>query len=280
MSLIAMSSPNKQTKCEGDDGVDSVVISDLIAFLSGLSLNQMTADATILEIQAWARPSLFGTPPSSPVTFPTSPVYSYDSTSPLIQVVYPASLCTPAPLPSPVHSKRFGRSGEVDMKYKQAETSTCRLLPVRVTSDTVPTNPTSLAASTPKSASSAFTTAFGNDKIMSSGFSRFEVVCEMLWSLPVIGNPELRTFTLETPQGEKHWQQLYKGIYFDVPGPGIGGSLYLVTKGTRIGILAEWQRASHFVTHVKGSCYVTVPSVEEGVHCMMNAIKLGKFALL
>ncbi|KAI6034789.1 hypothetical protein EDC04DRAFT_2897789 [Pisolithus marmoratus] len=216
-----MSSPNKQTEHEGDGGVDSVVITNLIAFLSGLLLNQTTADAAILEIRARACPSLFGMPLSSPVTFPTSPLYSYNSTSPQIQVVYPASLHTPAPSPSPIYPKRSGRSGEVGTKYKQAETSAHRLLPVRVTSATVPANPTSSAASTLKSGSSAFTTTFGNDNIMPSSFARFEVVCEMLRSLPVIGNPKLRTFTLETARGEKCWQQLYKGIYFDVPGPGI-----------------------------------------------------------
>ncbi|KIK14948.1 hypothetical protein PISMIDRAFT_116077, partial [Pisolithus microcarpus 441] len=73
---------------------------------------------------------------------------------------------------------------------------------------------------------------------------------------------------------------LYRGIYFDIPGPEKNGPFYLVTKGTRIGVLAEWPRMAPYIISVKGSCYVGVLMVKEGVRCMMNAIRLGKYSLL
>ncbi|KAI6113500.1 hypothetical protein EV401DRAFT_1983037 [Pisolithus croceorrhizus] len=286
-SRLKMSSPNKLNERRGDNDVDSVVLSDLIAFLSGLSLNQTTADAAIQEIRAWARPSLFGTPPSSPVSFPVSPLSSHDSASPQIQTFYPTSLYTPAPLSS-THSKRSGHSREIHTKYKQAAISAhslpaARVIPTAVpaTSATAPDNSPLSAPSTSKSGSSAFTTAFSNNlKITSSTLSCFEVVPETLRPFAVVGNPELRTFVLETAKGEKRWQQVYKGVYFDVPGPDANGPFYLVTKGTRIGILAEWPRTAPYVIGVRGSCYVGVLTVEDGVRRMMNSIKLGESCLL
>ncbi|KAI6041794.1 hypothetical protein EDC04DRAFT_2978598 [Pisolithus marmoratus] len=239
-----MSSPNKLTEHADDSGVDLVLLSDLVAFLSGLSLNQMTADAAIQEIQAWACPSMFGMPPCLPTSFPVSPLSSRDSTSSRVQAFYPTSLYMPALSPSPAHHS----------------------------SATVHTNSTSSVPSMPKSGLLAFTTVFGNTKVISSSPSRFEVVPETLQSLGVIGNPKLQTFILEMVKGENCWQQLYKGIYFDVPGPDVAGPLYLVTKGTQIGIHSEcytkgslWPRTVPYVIHIKGSCFVTVSTVEEGV---------------
>ncbi|KAI6117422.1 hypothetical protein EV401DRAFT_1969192 [Pisolithus croceorrhizus] len=268
-SHLKMSSPNKLNKHRGDNDVDSVVLSNLIAFLSGLSLNQMTANATIQEIWAQAHPSLFGMPPSLPVSFPVSPLSSHNSASPQIQTFYPTSLYTPTPLSS-THSKQSGHSREIHMKYKQAAISAHSLLAARViptavpaTSATAPDNSPPLAPSTLKSGSSAFTTVFGNNlKITSSTLSHFEVVPETLWPFAV------------------HWQQVYKGIYFDVPGPDTNGPFYLVTKGTCISILAEWPRMAPYVIGIRGSCYVGVLTVKDGVQRMMNSIKLGKSCLL
>ena len=68
---------------------------------------------------------------------------------------------------------------------------------------------------------------------------RSEVTPEELRTLATVGNPKLRTFILETSK-EVRWQQLYKNTYFDVPGPDVPGPYYLVTRGTRIGVLAAW----------------------------------------
>ncbi|KAI6021173.1 hypothetical protein EDC04DRAFT_2901339 [Pisolithus marmoratus] len=219
-----MSSPKQQTEHGDEGGVDSIIISDLINFLSGLALNLSTADATIQEIQVWACPSLFGMLPPLPVTFPVSPHPSLDSISPRVQRIYPL-IMTPAPLPSTPPAA-------IHANNKQTVTS---LPAARVASTTVcngPTvvhsNPTSSAPPLPQSASSAFTTAFGAtrvtaaqvastpvctgpavvccnpmpsapsmsqsacaDRITSSSFTQFEVVPELLKSLPEVGYPGL-----------------------------------------------------------------------------------------
>ncbi|KAI6108657.1 hypothetical protein EV401DRAFT_2076766 [Pisolithus croceorrhizus] len=249
---------------------------ELIDFLSGLGLSPSTADAAIHEIWSRARPtSLFGTPPPSPLTFPVSPHSSHDSSSPQVQAIYP-SIHTPA-LP-PLAPSRVIRTDQ-----KQPATSTHHPPAARVTSTTVQANPTASsgkrtlsASSSSQSASSTFTTAFGHDVVSSSGFSRVEVDSEILKSLPQVGHAKLRTFILKTAKGEKCWQQHHKGTYFDVPGPDVVGPYYLVTKGTRIGILATWTRTAPYVNGVKGACYVGVLSVKEGVEHMIKAIELGE----
>ncbi|KAI5993045.1 hypothetical protein EDD15DRAFT_2367858 [Pisolithus albus] len=251
----------------------------LVDFLSGLALNPSTADAAILEIQSRTRrASLFGTSPPSPLTFPVSPHSSHDSSSPRVQAIYP-SIYTPAPSPS-------APSKVIHVDQKQPAAGTHRppaASAARVGSATVQANPiagsgkhTLSASSSSQSASSTFTTAFGHDVVSSSGFSRVEVDSEILKSLPQVGVARLRTFILETAKGEKRWQQRYRGTYFDVPGPDVVGPYYLVTKGTRIGVLATWTRTAPYVNGVKGACYVGVPSVKEGVERMIRAIDLGE----
>ncbi|KAI6004157.1 hypothetical protein EDD15DRAFT_2192063 [Pisolithus albus] len=241
-----MPSPNRLTEHRGDDDVNAVVLSDLVDFLSRLSLNQTTANAVIMEIQAHARPSLFGMPPSSPVSFPVSPRSSHDSSSPQMHTFYPTSLYTPTPLLSNTHPTQSAPPREIHTKHKQAGIGAHGLPLPRVSakaapssSTTVPANPPSSTVTTLKSELSTFTTVFGINNTTPTP-CHFEVVPETLRSLGVVGNPKLQTFVLETPKGEKRWQQFYKGVYFDVPGPEKNGPFYLVTKGTQIGVLAEW----------------------------------------
>lgn len=316
-----MSSSRKQTECGDEDGVDSVILSDLINFLSGLALNLSTADAAILEIQARARPSLFGTPPPSPVTFPVSPQSSCGSSQ--VQASYPA-IHTPAPSPltafTAIHADNkqpathtFPPSPQsscgssqvqasnspinapaplpltafttIHADGKQPATGTHALREARVTPNmacagpiAVPGKSNLLAPSTPQTAPSVFTAAFGNANIMPS--TRFEVLPESLKSLPAVGLPKLRAFILHTPRGEDRWQQRHKGLYFDVPSPDVAGPYYLVTKGTRIGVLATWPRTAPYIIGVKGSCYVGVPSVKEGVKRIIRSIELGEVAVV
>ncbi|KAI6103137.1 hypothetical protein EV401DRAFT_2079727 [Pisolithus croceorrhizus] len=211
-----MSSPRKQTEHGDDGGVDSAVIADLIDFLSGLSLNPLTADAMILEIQAWACPSLFGTPLPLLVTFPVSPHSSHNSPSPWVQRTYP-SINTPAL--SPLTPFKV-----IHMVNKEPAASACGHPVPQATSTKVCAKPTTVlvkpvpsVSSSPQSASLAFTTAFGIDHISSSGFTHFKLVPESLKSLSPVGCPRLPTFILEMARGEKCWQQCHKGIYFDVP---------------------------------------------------------------
>ncbi|KAI5994722.1 hypothetical protein EDD15DRAFT_2366234 [Pisolithus albus] len=263
---VEMSSPRNQTEHGHEGGVDSVVLADLIDFLSGLSFNASTADAAISEIRARARPSLFGTPPPSPVTFPVSPHSTRDSSSPRAQAIYP-SIHTPAPSPlvtfKAIHVDRERPATSardlppspsplttfkaIHVDREQSATSVRDLPAARATSvkvhakaTAVPGKPASSTSSSSRSTSSAFTTAFGNDNISSSGFTRFEIVPESLKSLPPIGRTGLPVFIIETAKGERRWQQCHKGTYFDVPGPDVGGPYYLVTKGARIGVLATW----------------------------------------
>ncbi|KAI5989986.1 hypothetical protein EDD15DRAFT_2370316 [Pisolithus albus] len=270
---VEMSSPSKLTERRDEGGVDTAVIAELADFLSGLSLNQSTADAAIMEIRARAHPSLFGTPPPSPVTFPVSPHSSRDSFSSRVQTSY-ASIDSPAPSPlTPFKA--------LHMRNKQPATSARGLPAVQATSSKVQDKPTVVSVkpavpASPQSTSSAFTTAFGNDHITSSGFTRFELVPESLKSLSSVGHPRLRTFILETAKGEKRWQQRHRGTYFDVPGPDVAGPYYLVTKGARIGILSTWTRTAPYVIGVRGACYVGVSSVKEGIAQMMKAIETGE----
>ncbi|KAI6094699.1 hypothetical protein EV401DRAFT_1896269, partial [Pisolithus croceorrhizus] len=221
-----MSSPRKQTKHTDDVSVDSVVIANIINFLSGLLLNLLTADAVILEIQAWAHPSSFGTPLPLPVTFPVSPHSSCDSPSPWVQKTYP-SINTPALSPlTPFKA--------IHMVNKEPAASTHGHLAPQATSTKVHAKPIAVLVSV----SSAFTTTFGIDHILSSDFTCFELVPESLELLSLVGCPRLPTFILEMARGEKCWQQHRKGVYSSVPGPGVAGPYYLVIKGTWIGILS------------------------------------------
>ena len=85
--------------------------------------------------------------------------------------------------------------------------------------------------------SSVTTSANGNTP---SHEVHHQVFLDALQMLPVVGNPKLPMFTLQMPKGGKHWQQLYRGVYFDVPGPHVNGPYYLVTRGSQIGVLATW----------------------------------------
>ncbi|KIK14390.1 hypothetical protein PISMIDRAFT_17305 [Pisolithus microcarpus 441] len=159
-----MSSPSKLTEHRDEGSVDPVVIADLIDFLSGLSLNPLTADAMIMEIQAWAHPSLFGTPLSSPVTFPVSPHSSHDSLSPRVQTSYPL---IHTPVPSPLTPFKA-----LHVDNKQPATSAHGLPAAWATSTKVQAKPTIVsvkpalsASSSSQSTSLAFTTAFSNDHI-------------------------------------------------------------------------------------------------------------------
>ncbi|KAI6095102.1 hypothetical protein EV401DRAFT_2083907 [Pisolithus croceorrhizus] len=158
-----MSSPRKQTKHRDEGSVDSVVIADLINFLSGLSLNPLTADAVILEIQAQAHPSLFGTPLPSPVTFPVSPHSSHDSPSPQ----EPATSAHGHPVAQATSTKVHAKPTSILAK------------------------PILSVSSSPQSASLAFTTTFGINHISSSGFTHFELVPESLKLLSLVGCPGL-----------------------------------------------------------------------------------------
>ncbi|KAI6000030.1 hypothetical protein EDD15DRAFT_2193506 [Pisolithus albus] len=256
---VEMSSPSKLTEHRDEGGVDTAVIAELANFLSGLSLNQLTANAAIMEIWALAHPFLFGTPPPSPVTFPVSPHSSHDSLSSRVQTSY-ASIDSPAPSPlTPFKA--------LHMCNKQPATSARGLLAVQATSSKVQDKPTVVSVkptmpASPQSTSLAFTTAFGNDHITSSGFT--------------ISNL-LRTFILEMAKGEKRWQQRHRGTYFDVPGPDVARPYYLVTKGAWISILSTWTRtAPSYVISIRGACYVGVSSVKEGITQMMKAIEMGE----
>ncbi|KIK14949.1 hypothetical protein PISMIDRAFT_16901 [Pisolithus microcarpus 441] len=150
-------------------------------------------------------------PPSSPVSFPVSPLSSHDSTSPQVHMFYPTLLYTPALSLSDTHPTRSTPPREIHMKHKQAGISAHGLLVPRVSatavpssSATVPANPPSSTVSTPNSGLLTFTTAFSNNKTSSTP-CHFEVVPKTLWSLAVVGNPKLQTFILETAKGEKHW---------------------------------------------------------------------------
>jgi len=107
-------------------------------------------------------------------------------------------------------------------------------VPIIMPSSTLPV----LEAKTHSVPSSAVTTSADGNTL--SHEVRHQVFPEALKTLPVVGNPKLPTFTLQTPKGEKRWQQLYRGVYFDVPGPNVNGPYYLVTRGSRIGVLATW----------------------------------------
>ncbi|KIK25370.1 hypothetical protein PISMIDRAFT_9598 [Pisolithus microcarpus 441] len=81
-------------------------------------------------------------------------------------------------------------------------------------------------------------------------------------------------------RGEMQWQQCHRGIYFDIPSPDTPSPYYLVTKGAQISILSTWTRTAPYVIRVRGSCYVGVLSVNEGIEHMMWAIELGEAQVL
>lgn len=316
--LVEMSSPKQQTEHRDEGGVDPVIISDLINFLSGLWLNTSTAEAAISEIQARALPSLFGTPPTSPATFPVSPQSSFGSTSPPTRRIYP-SIRTPAPSPPPPPRATHADDRQIVTSIRTARPACsaahtgpavvrCNPMPsapstphsassarttafgahrttvppnaVRTSPVVVESSPTTHAPSNPQSASSASTTAVGVDRSMPSGYTRFEVVRGSIKSVPVVGHPMLRTFVLETARGKTRWQQRHEGVYFDVPSPDARSPYYLVTKGARIGVLCTWTKTAPYVIGVRGSCYTGVQSINEGIEHMMHAIEAGETALL
>ncbi|KAI6113853.1 hypothetical protein EV401DRAFT_2198603 [Pisolithus croceorrhizus] len=258
---VEMSSSRKQTERGDEDGVDSVILSDLINFLSGLALNPSTADATILEIQALSSPIVVRNSPTFARNLPSFPaVFLWFFPAIHADNKQPATHTFPPSPQSSCGSSQVQASNSlinaptllpltafttIHADGKQPATGTHALREARVTPNVaragpiaVPGKSNLLAPSTPQTASSVFTAAFGNANIMPS--TRFEVLPESLKSLPVVGLPKLRAFILHTPRGEDHWQQRHKGLYFDVPSPDVAGPYYLVTKGTRIGVLATW----------------------------------------
>ncbi|KAI5983665.1 hypothetical protein EDD15DRAFT_2376195 [Pisolithus albus] len=202
-SPVEMSSRGRRTDHGNDDGPDTVVLSDLIDFLSGLALSPSTADAAIREIQARTRPSLFGTPPPSPATFPISPQSSHGSSS-QVQESHP-QIHTPAPSPLTAFTaiRADDKQPAAGLRSLQAAPLTSNV--VRCGPMTISTKSTSSGPSTPQTTSSIFTTAFGNANIASP--TRFEVLPESLRSLPAVGLPKLsphpkgRRPLATTPQG-------------------------------------------------------------------------------
>ncbi|KIJ09684.1 hypothetical protein PAXINDRAFT_17233 [Paxillus involutus ATCC 200175] len=110
-----------------------------------------------------------------------------------------------------------------------------------------------------------------------------------------VGFPGLRTHTITLPNGKVHWQHIFGDFVFDIPDPQAVGPFYLVTRGTRIGVLSTWyiyllgmihqtinpshnsrQRTSPYVLGVSMAAYSRTPSVRDGMERMLIAIKLDE----
>ncbi|KAF8119591.1 hypothetical protein EV363DRAFT_1176294 [Boletus edulis] len=70
-------------------------------------------------------------------------------------------------------------------------------------------------------------------------------------------------------------QHMYNGFIFDVPPKDTDGTVYVVTRGHRVGIFTSWTVASPYVNKCKGNAFVSAPTVDDGFTLMMDAVDNG-----
>ncbi|KAF8122078.1 hypothetical protein EV363DRAFT_1588210 [Boletus edulis] len=67
-------------------------------------------------------------------------------------------------------------------------------------------------------------------------------------------------------------QSKYNNFIYDLPPMDTTGQLYLVTRGRRVGVFAQWSRTSPLVNRVRNAVYMKVSSLDEGIALVMEAI--------
>ncbi|PBK65280.1 hypothetical protein ARMSODRAFT_1022399 [Armillaria solidipes] len=70
------------------------------------------------------------------------------------------------------------------------------------------------------------------------------------------------------PPGPVRAGQGFYVVPATVPGP-----YYVITRGQRVGVFADWSVVAPWVIHVHTSAYHRVGSIREGVQCMHEAVK-------
>ncbi|KAF8131914.1 hypothetical protein EV363DRAFT_1164747 [Boletus edulis] len=75
------------------------------------------------------------------------------------------------------------------------------------------------------------------------------------------------------PSKDGYIQAKFNNFIYDLPPTDATGQLYLITRGRRVGIFAQWSRTSSFVNRVTSAVFMKVGSLDEGIALMMEAIE-------